>query len=132
GSAAHSTLPLTNMASASFGLVLLAIAHKYGWPFPKGGASSLSEALIAYYKSLQGEVILNFPVTHIDELPKSQVYIFDLTPRQLLKIGGTDFSWLYRKRMGRYRYGAGSFKMDWALSEPIPFTNEKCRKSATV
>ena len=132
GSAAHSTLPLTNMASASFGLVLLAIAHKYGWPFPKGGASSLSGALIAYYESLQGEVILNFPVTHIDELPKSQVYIFDLTPRQLLKIGGTDFSWSYRKRMGRYRYGAGSFKMDWALSEPIPFTNEKCRKSATV
>src|SRR5690554_113021 len=132
GSAAHSTLPLTNQASASFGLVLLAVAHKHGWPFPKGGAASLTEALVAYYHSLGGRLHLNFPVTHINELPLSKVYIFDLTPRQLLKIGGTDFSWLYRKRMNAYRYGAGVFKMDCALSEPIPFINEKCRRSATV
>lgn len=132
GSAAHSTLPLTRQASASFGLVLLAVAHKYGWPFPQGGASSLSEALISYYQSLGGKLHLSFPVTHINELPLSQVYVFDLTPRQLLKIGGTDFSRLYRKRMNNYKYGAGSFKMDWALSEPIPFKNEKCRQSATI
>lgn len=132
GCAAHSTLPLTKIASASFGLVLLAIAHRFGWPFPKGGASSLSNALIAYYQSLGGNLQLNFPVLHVDELPISKTYIFDLTPRQLLKIGGTKFSWLYRKRMGSYRYGAGAFKMDWALNEPIPFLNEKCRNSATV
>lgn len=132
GSAAHSTLPLTKQASASFGLVLLAIAHKYGWPFPKGGASSLSQSLIAYYESLGGKLHLNFPVTHINELPSSKTYIFDLTPRQLLRIGGTGFSWLYRKRMDNYKYGAGVFKMDWALSQPIPFLNEKCRRAATL
>ncbi|MEX2591241.1 MAG: NAD(P)/FAD-dependent oxidoreductase [Anditalea sp.] len=132
GSAAHSTLPLTNLASSSFGLVLLAIAHKYGWPFPKGGASALSGALIAYYQSLQGQVHLNFLVKHLNDLPQSKVYIFDLTPKQLLNIGGTEFSWLYRKRMNAYRYGAGVFKIDWALHEPIPFINEKCRQAATL
>ena len=132
GSAAHSTLPLTYQASASFGLVLLAVAHKYGWPFPQGGAASLTASLVSYYQTIGGKLHLNFPVTHIGELPLSKAYIFDLTPRQLLNIGGTNFSSLYRRRMKSYRYGAGSFKIDWALSEPIPFINEKCRQSATI
>ena len=132
GCAAHSTLPLTNLASASFGLVLLAIAHKYGWPFPKGGASTLSNALVSYYESLGGKLHVNFPVTHINELPLSETYLFDLTPRQLLEIGGTQFSGLYKKRMNNYRYGAGIFKIDWALSDPIPFKNKKCGQSATI
>lgn len=132
GCAAHSTLPLTNLASASFGLVLLAIAHKYGWPFPKGGASTLSNALVTYYESLGGRLHLDFPVTHINELPLSETYLFDLTPRQLLEIGGTQFSGLYKKRMSNYRYGAGIFKMDWALSDAIPFKNKRCSQSATV
>lgn len=132
GCAAHSTLPLTKLASASFGLVLLAIAHKYGWPFPKGGAASLTRALVSYYESLGGKIHVDFPVLHIDELPLSKVYLFDLTPRQLLKIGGTKFSRLYTKRMNNYRYGAGIFKIDWALSDPIPFSNKMCRESATI
>lgn len=132
GSAAHSTLPLTNIASASFGLVLTTTAHKYHWPFPKGGAQKFTDALIGYYKSLGGEMHLNRPVTHVHDLPNAYAYLFDLTPRQLLKIGGTNFSSLYRKRMQNYNYGAGVFKIDWALSEPVPFTNEKCRRSGTV
>lgn len=132
GCAAHSTLSMTNLASSSFGLVLLAVAHKHGWPFPKGGAASLVHALVSYYESMGGKVRLNFPVTHINELPLSKTYLFDLTPRQLLKIGGTQFSGLYRKRMNNYRYGAGIFKIDWALSDPIPFLDKKCQESATV
>lgn len=132
GCAAHSTLPLTNLASSSFGLVLLAIAHKYGWPFPKGGAASLTRALVSYYESIGGKIQVNFPVTHINELPLSETYLFDLTPRQLLRVGGTQFSGLYRKRMNNYRYGAGIFKIDWALSDPIPFTNKISHESATV
>ena len=132
GSAAHSTLPLTDIASASFGLVLTVTAHKYNWPFPKGGAGKFTEALLSYYRSLGGELHLNHNIENVQELPNAYAYLFDLTPKQLLKIKGTNFSSLYRKRMANYKYGAGVFKMDWALSEPIPFTNEKCRKAATV
>ncbi|WP_424493806.1 phytoene desaturase family protein [Salinimicrobium sp. GXAS 041] len=132
GSAAHSTLPLTSLASASFGLVLTTTAHKYGWPFPKGGAGKFTEALLSYYKSLGGELFLNTFVENVQELPNAYAYLFDLTPKQLLNIKGTNFSSLYRKRMETYNYGAGVFKIDWALSEPIPFTNEKCRKAGTV
>lgn len=132
GSAAHSTLPLTNIASASFGLVLTTSAHKYNWPFPKGGAGNFTKALLEYYKSLGGELFLNNWVEDIRDLPNTYAYLFDLTPKQLLKIKGLNFDALYRKRMESFEYGAGVFKVDWALSEPIPFTSEKCRKAATV
>ncbi len=132
GAAAHSTLPLTNMASASFGLVLNIMAHNYGWPFPEGGASSLINALVSYYRSLGGEITYNQNITDLKQLPEADSYLFDLTPEQILKIKNTDFSDNYRKRLQNYKYGAGIFKIDWALKGPIPFINEKCRKSGTV
>ena len=132
GAAAHSTLPLTNLFSGSFGLVLLTMAHKVGWPFPKYGAKKISESLISYYQSMGGRLQLNFNVRNIQDLPKAKAYIFDLTPRQLLNIEGTGFPWLYRKRLQSFKYGAGIFKMDWALHNPIPFTNELCRKAGTI
>jgi len=132
GSAAHSTLPLTNLASTSFGLVLGVIGHKYGWPYPRGGAKSIPESLLAYYKSIGGKIHLNRNITHMDEMPKATAYLFDLTPKQLLKIGGTAFTENYRKRMAAYRYGLGIFKMDFALDGPVPFTNPVCRKAGTI
>ncbi len=132
GSAAHSILPLTTFASASFGMVLTTSAHRYNWPFPKGGAGNFTKALLDLYYSLGGELHLDQEIRDIRDLPNAFSYLFDLTPKQLLQIKGLNFTSLYRKRMGNYKYGGGVFKMDWALSEPIPFTSEKCRKAATV
>lgn len=132
GAAAHSTLPLTNLATSSIGLVLTACAHKYNWPFPKGGAGNFIKALLGYYRSLGGKLFLNEPVSDIRDLPNAYAYLFDLTPKQLLKIKGLNFPSQYRKRLAAYRYGAGVFKMDWALREPIPFSSGKCRKAASI
>ena len=81
---------------------------------------------------MSGEIYLNTHITHVEELPNAKAYLFDVTPKQLLNIKGMDFPSLYRNRLASYKYGAGVFKIDWALSEPIPFTNEKCRRSGTV
>lgn len=132
GAAAHSTLPLTSIISASFGHVLIALAHYNGWPYPKHGAYKINEALISYYESVGGKVRLNHHVEHLHDLPSAKAYVFDVTPKQLLQIGGTNFSSSYRKALQKYRYGAGVFKIDWALSEPIPWINEKCRKAGTI
>jgi phytoene dehydrogenase-like protein len=132
GAAAHSTLPLDAWATASFGLVLNILAHRVGWPFPMGGAGEFSKALVKYYQSLGGEVVTGYRVTDINKLPGAKAYLFDLTPRQLLQIGGTRFTSLYRKRLQRFKYGAGVFKLDYALSQPIPFIHEKCRQAGTV
>lgn len=132
GAAAHAALPLHHMATAAFGLVLLILAHKTGWPFPKGGAGQISQALVAYYQSIGGEFVCNQKIEDIRDLPASDVYLLDMTPRQILELKGTHFSRTYKKRLMNYAYGAGAFKIDWALNTPIPFTNELCRKAGTL
>lgn len=132
GAAAHSTLPLTNLFSSSFGVVLGLMAHLNGWPFPKQGAGKLIEVLLDYYKDIGGELVLNAPIKEVSELPETKIQIYDLTPKQLVQIENLDLSSSYRKRLENYKYGAGVFKIDWALDGAIPFTSDKCRRSGTI
>lgn len=132
GAAAHSTLALDQYATASFGIILTILAHTTGWPFPLGGAGNLATALISHYLSLGGMLSCGRRVDDLTDLPPSRMYLLDLTPRQVLKLKNTKIGWLYRRRLAGYSYGAGAFKVDWALSNPIPFRNELCRKAGTV
>ncbi|WP_439557998.1 phytoene desaturase family protein [Dyadobacter sp.] len=132
GMAAHSIQPLENAATSAFGIMLMAAAHLYGWPIPKGGSQSLANALGDYFKSLGGEIRTNFRVSNLKELPDSKAVLMDVTPRQLVQIAGNELSSSYRSRLQSYRYGAGVFKVDWALGEPIPFTAKACRRAGTV
>ena len=132
GAAAHSTLPLNSTASASFGLVLMIMAHLNGWPFPKSGAGQIIEALAKYYIHVGGEVKVNSAIEDFNQIPNSKVQVFDLTPKQLLTIKSLPLSALYQKRLSNFKYGAGVFKMDWALRAPVPFKNKLLRKAGTV
>ncbi|MGI8789139.1 MAG: phytoene desaturase family protein [Pyrinomonadaceae bacterium] len=132
GCAAHSMIPLEKLSSAAVGFVLTLLAHAVGWGFPRGGTQKLSDALAAYFLSLGGEIETNFQVETIDELPASKVVLFDITPRQILKIAGHRLPARYRKRLENYRYGAGVFKMDFALSEPIPWQAKDCLSAGTI
>ena len=132
GMSAHSIQPLTNWASAAIGLVLSAVGHIHGWPIPKGGSQSIADALASYFISLGGKIETNFLVKSLDQLPSSEAVVFDVTPKQLLRIAGDQFSSLYKWQLERYRYGMGVFKVDWALDGPVPFTAEACRLAGTV
>lgn len=132
GLAAHSMLPLENLASAGFGLVLGASAHALGWPIARGGAQKLADALAGYFQSLGGQVFLNHPVRALADLPRARMTLCDLTPRQLVKIARTALPPSYRERLNRYRYGMAAFKLDWALSAPVPWRADECRHAATV
>lgn len=132
GMTAHSIQPLTNYASTAIGMVLSAVGHLYGWPIPKGGSQSIADALGSYFISLGGKIETAFLVKSLNQLPSSDVVLFDVTPKQLLEIAGDRFSPLYKWQLERYRYGMGIFKVDWALDGPIPFTATECSKAATV
>jgi phytoene dehydrogenase-like protein len=132
GMAAHSSLPLEQRPSAAFGLVMTILAHAVGWPFPMGGSGEITKALAAYLRSLGGRIFTGVTVRSLDELPRSRFVFLDLTPRQFLKIAATRLNGRYRHRLESYRYGAGVFKMDWALSSPVPWRDAKCRRAATV
>lgn len=132
GMAAHAIQPLTNIASAAIGIILSAVGHRHGWPIPKGGAQAVGNALAQYFISLGGEIQTGVHVSSLSQLPSHHAVLFDLTPKQLLTIAGDQFSARYKRQLSRYRYGPGVFKVDWALSGPIPFTAPECRQAATV
>jgi len=132
GIAGHSILPLDKLVSSGIALVLGALGHKVGWPFPKGGAQKLADAMAKYYKSLGGSVQTDMEVQAIGDIPSHRAVLFDITPRQLLQLDGLVFPSLYRKQLENYKYGPGIFKIDWALSEPIPFKAKDCLKAATI
>lgn len=132
GIAAHAIQPLSNTATSAVGLVLSAAAHVNGWPIPKGGAQSLTKALAAHFTQLGGQIQTGFTVTSLSQLPSAKAILFDVTPQQLMQIAGDQFSALYKWQLNRFRYGMGVFKIDWALSEPIPFTNHQCRQAGTI
>jgi phytoene dehydrogenase-like protein len=132
GVCAHATLPLDTVTSASFGLVLGLAAHTVGWPMPKGGAQRLSDALHNYLQSLGGEVLLDCPVESLDELPDSRTILCDITPRQLLRIGSSRLPGSYLRQLESYKFGPGVFKIDYALSGPVPWEAVECRKAGTV
>jgi len=132
GCAAHSVLPLTHVGSSAAGLVLAAAAHTTGWPIAEGGAQSLSNALANYLLSLGGRIYLNAEIQDLAQLDRADVTLFDTGPRAVDRIAGRVLTPSFRTRMRHFNYGPGAFKMDWALSEPIPWRAAECRRAATV
>jgi len=132
GMAAHAIMPLEWPATAAFGLILGTLAHATGWPIPEGGSQSIADAMADLLVDLGGEIVTNRRVHSLDELPPARAILLDLTPRQALSIAGDRLPPGYRRRLERYRYGPGVFKIDWALDGPIPWTAEACRKAGTV
>ncbi|MCX2583552.1 phytoene desaturase family protein [Pedobacter sp. MR22-3] len=132
GMAAHAIQPLNNLSTTAIGLVLMATGHLKGWPIPKGGSVSIANALASYFRSIGGKIETGDFVTDLSKLPSAHAILFDVTPKQLLKIAGHKFSNIYKWQLERYRYGMGVFKIDWALAEPIPFKAEACRTAGTI
>jgi phytoene dehydrogenase-like protein len=132
GCCAHSMLSLRAPVSAAFGLVLTLSAHAVGWPVARGGSQRLADALASHLRSLGGSVETGRPVESLDELPGDATTLLDVTPRQLLALAGARLPALYRRRLARYRYGPGVFKLDWALDGPIPWTAPEVARAGTV
>lgn len=132
GLAAHAIMPLEWPTTTAFGLMLATLAHVVGWPIPRGGSQSIADALAAYFVDLGGEIVTDHEVKSLSELPSATAILLDVTPRQLLQIAGDDLPSRYRRQLEKYRHGPGVFKVDWALSEPIPWRAEACRHAGTV
>ena len=132
GLAAHGMQPLDHLTTGAIGMVLGAAAHTHGWPIARGGSQSIANAMLAYFQSLGGQLITGWMVDDLRELPPTALSLLDLTPKQVMKVAGPELSPMYRWQMNRYQYGPGIFKIDWALSEPIPFKSAEARRAGTV
>ncbi len=132
GLAAHSFLSLDEPLSAAFGVMLGAAAHAVGWPIPRGGARSLTNALCGHLAALGGEIKTSTHVEKLDSLPKYDATLCDVTPFQLLRMATSRLSTRYTLRLAKYRYGPAAFKVDYALRCPIPWKAAACLRAATV
>ncbi len=132
GHAAHSAVRLEAAGTAAFGLVLALLGHAAGWPFPRGGSHAIAEALAAELRSLGGEIETGRPVASLAELAGAKTVMLDVTPRQLLALGGDRLPPRYRRSLQRFRYGPGVLKADYALSGAVPWEAAECARAATV
>lgn len=132
GMAAHSVMPLDRVPTAAFGMILLLGLHAVGWPMAKGGSQSIANAMAGYLRSLGGEIETGRWIGSLDELPDAKIKLFDLSPRPFLNILGERLPGGYRSQLQGFRYAPGVFKIDYALSEPIPWTNPDVSRAGTV
>ena len=132
GIGAHSMLPLDRPSTAAVGLVLSIAGHAVGWPFARGGAQSIARALASYLESLGGEIVTNWEIESLDELPDSRAVLCDISPAQFLEIAGGRLWGAYRRRLESYRYGVGVYKIDFALDGPVPWKAPETAWGGTV
>jgi phytoene dehydrogenase-like protein len=132
GAAAHALLPLSAPVSGASALLMLGSAHRDGWPFPAGGAGTLPVAMAQELLSLHGDIDVLRRVTDLDELPAHGVAVFDTTPRQLVAIAGDRLPDGFVRRLSRFRYGPGVFKLDLAIDGAIPWLAPELARAGTV
>ncbi len=126
GNAAHAMLPLDAPLTGAFALVYNVFAHHVGWPIAAGGSQSIADALASYLRSLGGEIETGRKIERLEELPESRVVLLDVAPDALVRIAGSHLPEGYVRKLRRFRYGPGVFKIDWALDGPVPWKASQC------
>ena len=135
GLAGHSCLSFDAPLSATIGWMFGITIHAVGWPIPRGGARAIAQALISYLCSLGGTVHTSHRIdaAAFKELEADSEFVFfDTAPRQLLAIACDRIGNGYRRAFERFQPGPGAFKIDYALSDPVPWRAQQCRRAITV
>lgn len=131
GMSAHAVRPFHAPTTAAVGLMLGAIGHTHGWPMARGGSGTIAEALATILRDLGGVIETGHTVSHIDEMD-ARVVLLDVMPPAASSIAGSRIGPRKARRLARWQPGAGVFKIDWALSGPIPWSDPLSRRAATV
>jgi len=132
GLAAHANLPLDRSATAAVAIVLAAAGHVVGWPVARKGSQTIADALATRLRARGGRIETGAPVDSLDALPRSRAVVLDVAPREAARIAGSRLPAGFAQALRRYRHGPGAFKLDWALSAPIPWLSPECRDAAVI
>ncbi len=132
GIAAHTFQPLSRPTTAAAGAMFVGAAHTVGWPVAEGGSSAITTALASLFQSLGGTIETGVHVRSLDDLPPSRAVLLDVAPVHAISIVGERMPPRVRRSFRRWKHGPGSFKVDFVVDGPIPWTNEACRRAGTV
>lgn len=132
GCAGHSILPFERPLSGAVGMLFALTGHLVDWPVAEGGSGAIARALVSYFEHLGGRVETGRRIASLEDLPVSRVVLLDTSPSQLADLGRESLPGGYLRRLRRYRYGPGVFKLDWALDGPIPWSDPRTLEASTV
>jgi len=132
GCAAHAVLPLERPLTAAVGMLFALTGHVDDWPVAAGGSQSIGRALASLLRELGGRIETAVPVRSLGDIPPARVVLFDTSPAQLADVCASILPAGYLRRLRRYRYGPGAFKLDWALDGPIPWRDPRVLEASTV
>ena len=135
GLAGHSFLSFDRLVSGPVGTMFAATLHAVGWPIPRGGARSVPHALIGYLENLGGKVHTSQRISakEFSELTgEDSLLLCDLTPRALAEMAGNRVGTSFHRAAKRFRHAPGAFKIDFALSQPVPWRAPECSRAITV
>ncbi len=132
GAAAHGMLDLNRPLTAALGMLLGMLAHHVGWPVIEGGSQRLADAMVTALREQGGEIETGHEVTDLREFDGVPAVLLDTTPEAFVAMAGDRLNEGYRRWVRRYRHGPGVFKIDWVLSEPVPWSNPDVRRAGTI
>jgi phytoene dehydrogenase-like protein len=132
GSATHAILPLDRALGGAVAMLFLIAGHVEPWPVAAGGSHAITRALGGVLAAAGGRIETGRAVRALADLPPARVFLFDTSPAQLATIAGPVLPARYVRRLRRYRYGPGVFKLDWALDGAIPWRDPRCLEASTV
>ncbi len=132
GVAAHSIQRVPSLATAAAALSLGVYAHARGWPVPIGGSQAIVDALAADLVAHGGTIETGREVHSLADLTPAKAVFFDTSVPGMLRIAGDQLPAPKRGALRRFRFGNAAAKVDFALSEPVPWTNAELRRSGTV
>lgn len=132
GSAAHALTSLRMPFSSAVGMMLTTVGQAYGWPVVQGGTVQLARALTSYFQSLGGEIHTGVHVTSLTDIPRTDIVMLDTSPTAALSIVGDGLPQKVRRAYGKYKYGPGAYKVDFAVRGDIPWSNADVARAGTV
>ena len=132
GSASHAVVPLNRPMTAAFGVLFGAAAHATGWPVAAGGSQAVADALVGVLREAGGAVVTGSPITSLAQVGQADLVLLDLTPRQVLALAGDRLPPSYSRRLARWRYGVATYKVDYLLDGPVPWSDPRVAAAGTV
>lgn len=149
GNALHADLTPESSGGGMFGWLLCGLGQQHGYPVPEGGAGEITRALVERLRDRGGEVICGTPIERIEvrgrraraavaadgqRFEARRAILADCgAPALFLKMLPEEFvSERIREDLRNYQYDNSTFKVNWALREPIPWSAEDARRASTV
>ncbi|WP_040166243.1 phytoene desaturase family protein [Microbacterium gorillae] len=130
GIAAHLIGDLRAPLSSSVATMLTTALHAHGWPFPAGGAGSLTAALVAEFTELGGRIETGRRVKSVDELG-TELVLLTVPPRAALALV-PHVPVGVRRAWRRFRPGPGAYKLDLAVAGDVPWRDPDIGRAGVV